>query len=301
MAESDTDTSTNSESEGSRLCFVIAPIGSARSETRRQTDGLLQEAIRPVVGEEFGFEVKAAHELPEAGSITRQVIQRLLYAELVIADLTDLNPNVMYELAVRHATGKPVIPIAEKGTSLPFDITTERTMFYENTMHGLSEIKTALSEAIESVMERSEPDNPIFRAQRDFQMRKAIHEGGNDKMGYILNRLDDLTSSIFSLQKSNSKSKKLKGLTESYSCLIEYKEESSLSDYISSVNSKISNDININIKNIDKRLAIIEFTSDDSKIDVELEVKGAVWDSSSGNSVNVVGAGIGYTKNITYY
>lgn len=186
------DEDANADRNGE--CFVIAPIGDPRTETRRQTDGLLREAIRPVIEDDLGLEVTAAHELPEAGSITRQVLQHLLEAELVVADLTELNANVMYELAVRHAKGRPVVPIAERGTSLPFDITTERTIFYEEGFHGLSKLKPKLVEAAQAALEDQEPDNPIYRAKQDFAMREAV--AGDDKMEFILDRLDDIESSL---------------------------------------------------------------------------------------------------------
>lgn len=180
--------------DGNRACFVVAPIGSPNSDVRNQTNGLLDEAIRPIVEEKLGLEVIAPHEIAEAGSITRQVIQRLLEAELVIADLTGLNANVMYELAVRHAKGRPVVPIAEKNTSLPFDITTERTIFYEESFHGLNDLKPKLEDAARAAIEDEEPDNPIYRAQQDFQMREAV--AGDDKMEYVMDRLDDINSAI---------------------------------------------------------------------------------------------------------
>ena len=53
----------------------------------------------------------------------------ILNADLVVADFTDLNPNALYELGIRHSTLKPVIHIAKAGTALPFD--TERVNDFE--------------------------------------------------------------------------------------------------------------------------------------------------------------------------
>ncbi len=195
MSEDEPEGSTDGQAEPveSQECFVIAPIGPPRSDTRDQTEGLLDEAIRPVL-KGFGLDVTAPHEIAEAGSIPKQVIQHLLEAELVIADLTDLNPNVMYELAVRHAKGKPVVPIAERDTSLPFDITTQRTIFYEDSMHGLSQLKPTLEDAVEEALSDDSPDNPIYNAQQDFQMREAV--AGDNTMEYLLDRIDDIESSV---------------------------------------------------------------------------------------------------------
>lgn len=195
MSEAEPEVSTDgqAESDEAQECFVIAPIGPPRSDTRDQTEGLLDEAIRPVVMG-FGLDVTAPHQIAEAGSIPKQVIQYLLGSELVIADLTDLNPNVMYELAVRHAKGKPVVPIAERDTSLPFDITTQRTIFYEDSMHGLSQLKPTLEDAVEEALSDDSPDNPIYNAQQDFQMREAV--AGDNTMEYLLDRIDDIESSV---------------------------------------------------------------------------------------------------------
>ena len=161
-------------SDGDEKCFVIAPIDSPGSDARKRTNGILNEAIRPVVEEEYGYKVTASHEIAETGSIPQQVITRLLSAEIVVADLTERNPNVMYELAVRHATGLPIIPIDNEDGSLPFDVATERTIPYENAIHGPTQLKNSLREAVDEIEERHEPDNPIYRAQKNEDMRDAI-------------------------------------------------------------------------------------------------------------------------------
>lgn len=111
-----------------RVCFVIAPIGEPQSETRKRSDQILRCIICPAV-ESKGFTAVRADQISEPGIITNQIIQHTVNDPLVIADLTDRNPNVFYELAVRHAVRKPFVQIARYGEELPFDIAATRTVF----------------------------------------------------------------------------------------------------------------------------------------------------------------------------
>ena len=114
-----------------------------------------------------------AHEIATPGSITRQVIEQLLSAELVIANLTGLNPNVMYELAVRHCKALPAIILAVTGTDLPFDVAGERTILFVDDIAGVKDLKEKLAAAVAAVSDDEVPDNPIYRVVQSDLFRRA--------------------------------------------------------------------------------------------------------------------------------
>jgi hypothetical protein len=134
-------------------CFVIcpigeklAPIGSSGRDTWEQNIQIWEEVIQPAcVG--AGLVPVRADQIGESGEITDQIFRNLRDSHAVIADLTGANPNVMYELGLRHATGKLTVHIGEFGR-LPFDVSTFRTVQFKRTPAGLAEARRNLVEIL---------------------------------------------------------------------------------------------------------------------------------------------------------
>ena len=113
-----------------KICFVISPIGSEGTDIRNRYDQVLKYAITPAV-EKCGFEVIRADSISKSGNITTQIIEHLIQDDMVVADLTDNNPNVFYELAIRHCFKKPYVQIKDNNTKIPFDISNLRTINFD--------------------------------------------------------------------------------------------------------------------------------------------------------------------------
>jgi hypothetical protein len=149
-----------------KICFVICPIGQPGSEIRKRSDQVLNHIITPVV-QECGYEqIIRADQIPKPGIITNQVIQLLIQADLVIADLKGHNPNVYYELAVRHMVGKPIIQIHGEDERLPFDVAQVRSIAInhqdlDSANNGKGQLKRQII-SIENDPNHS--DNPISAA-----------------------------------------------------------------------------------------------------------------------------------------
>jgi hypothetical protein len=88
-----------------------------------------------------------------------------------VADLTGGNPNVYYELSVRHGAQLPVVLIAEEGTKLPFDISQSRVIFFDHTdLNSAGKAREELELQIRASLQ-SPPDNPISDGMRLAQLQ----------------------------------------------------------------------------------------------------------------------------------
>lgn len=150
--------------ESKKRCFVIMPFGKKGTPKYKQNLEMYQNLILPVA-KNAGYEVKRADNFERLGNITRDIIEYLFLADLVIADLTDKNANVFYELGVRHALFRcGTIPLIQDDQQLPFDISNYRTIHYSTeTDAGREFLKSELKECI-AVFEHQQlgqPDNPV--------------------------------------------------------------------------------------------------------------------------------------------
>jgi len=93
---------------------------------------MLGSIVEPAL-EEFGLKVVRADGIEKPGTITRQVFDYLLRARLVVVDLSFHNPNVFYELAIRHAARLPVVQIIRTADRIPFDVNQMRTIPIDTT------------------------------------------------------------------------------------------------------------------------------------------------------------------------
>jgi len=109
------------------VCFYITPIGSEDSEQRKHSDFFMEYVITPAL-KEFSLKLIRADQIGKPGMIGKQVLEHILHARLVIADLSFHNPNVFYELCLRHATRLPTVQIIRASEAVPFDIDQYRTV-----------------------------------------------------------------------------------------------------------------------------------------------------------------------------
>ncbi len=181
-------------SSDKKSCFVIAPIGEPESIIRRHSDQVLRHIIRPAVELRDYYAVRA-DEIAEPGVITSQIMQRVIGDDLVVADLTGLNPNVLYELAVRHAILKPFVQIITQGETIPFDVSGLRTVFFDlQDPDSVADSKEEIARQIEA-LERDSSDlqTPI---SIPLELQRIRQSADSDTPGFqeILSVISDIAS-----------------------------------------------------------------------------------------------------------
>src|SRR3954453_19040660 len=102
-----------------RDCYVIMPFSSTDQCTSEQWTEIYEELFRPSVLD-CGYSCERAQ--PATGSLSRNIIERLRSSFIVLADVTDRNANVFYELGIRHALSKRTIIVSRVGQALPSDL-----------------------------------------------------------------------------------------------------------------------------------------------------------------------------------
>jgi hypothetical protein len=146
--------------QSEKTCFVIGPMGEGLLE---RLNWLAKEVIKPILGD--GYKVFTP-DVDEIGNVMHHVIRSCDRADLVVADTTGNNPNVLYEMAILDAMGRACIPVKfkvdEKADAMPFDRAQYRYFVLDQ---DTSSAQTRLKPVIENVLKQRESgelfENPI--------------------------------------------------------------------------------------------------------------------------------------------
>ena len=147
-----------------KTCFVIMPFDE-RIDAKGNSidfDDVFEYIIKPPL-ESMEVEVIRCDKLPNAGSIHRDMLHHIFNDELAVVDITMLNPNVFYELGVRHTLRRSgTILIRKQGTQNPFNIQGMRTIEYDVSLGGASKAKEKLVESVRCALSNSASDSLVY-------------------------------------------------------------------------------------------------------------------------------------------
>ncbi len=177
------------------VCFFIAPIGEAGTSVREDSDQVLRHIVRPAASR-FGMKAVRADEIAEPGIIASQVIERIVESPLVVADLTGHNPNVFYELAIRHAIRRPFVQLIRKGEAIPFDVATARTVRYELDLNGAAEATEEIARQIEFLQEEPSTLETPISVTLDLQALRGAGDPNSSGAQNLLPLLEDISGAV---------------------------------------------------------------------------------------------------------
>jgi hypothetical protein len=110
-----------------------------------------EDYIKPVCAS-MKLSVRRADDFFTADAVVTDIWKAVVSARLIVADCTDRNPNVFYEIGLAHAIGKPTILLTQKSEDVPFDLRHLRYIAYQLTPHGMREFEEAFKETIVNVL-----------------------------------------------------------------------------------------------------------------------------------------------------
>lgn len=191
----------------------ICPLGEEDSETRKRSDYIEKNIITPVA-KELKFAVKRADKI-NGVVIMDDIITLLKEADIIIADLTDMNPNVFYELGIRQAIKGKCIYIIQKSDDnkdgLPFNLGFSRAHKYvlDGTSGDIKEFKNYIKNSILEI--KDSKWNPCVYLSPE-HLSKAYDatvvldflKGGKSHYSLAKNLFTIPCRNIFLMQRSNS-------------------------------------------------------------------------------------------------
>jgi tetratricopeptide (TPR) repeat protein len=164
------------------LCFVLMPFGTKKDPgggADIDFDSIFEQGIRPGI-EDAGLEPVRADAERTGGIIQKAMFERLLLCDFAVADLTTANPNVFYELGVRHAV-RPATTLAlfAAQQKLPFDVSFLRALQYELSEgnrfgpEAAGRLRTALARRLDELREMARTegvtDSPLFQLLTEYK------------------------------------------------------------------------------------------------------------------------------------
>jgi O-acetyl-ADP-ribose deacetylase (regulator of RNase III) len=159
--------------EKPKQCFVIMPFGEKVDADGKTInfDEIYEKTIRPAITGDPMLRVNGPQldcircdRIAQAGWVHRLMISQIYEADVAVVDLSTLNPNVFYELGVRHALRRTVtVLLCRKGTRTPFNITGFNYIQYDpNDAENLEWVQTRIAEFVANGFRTGQKDSLVY-------------------------------------------------------------------------------------------------------------------------------------------
>ncbi len=126
--------------------FVLMPF-------KKDMLPVYEDHIKPIC-ESMKLFVRRADDFFAAGSVVQDVWAAIISARLIVADCTNRNPNVFYEIGLAHAIGQPTILLTQRADDIPFDLRHLRYISYQLTPRGMKDFEATFKETVRNELGR---------------------------------------------------------------------------------------------------------------------------------------------------
>lgn len=134
------------------MCFGILPFNENRIK-------IFDNVIKPALKNDLGISVFKSGDMAISNSdMIEEIWKSINEAAFILADISDNNPNVFYEVGICHTLGKKMIPICDEDSlekdyknHLPFDLNTRYTIFYKNTAPGGNDLVKKIEKSVKEL------------------------------------------------------------------------------------------------------------------------------------------------------
>lgn len=146
------------------------PFSSTKSRTAEEWTEIFENVHSPAIIESgLGYDCQRSNIRP--GAFIKDILTMLNQADVVLADLTDMNPNVFYELGVRHTLKNRTILVSQSWDDVPSDLSQYGVIIYNITPKGVTEFKQKINSILRDIRDNPErSDNPVS----DYLQLKSI-------------------------------------------------------------------------------------------------------------------------------
>jgi hypothetical protein len=135
------------------FCFVLMPF-------KQEIKPVYEDHIKKVIVG-LGLDCKRADDIFRNTAIIEDIWENINRARILIADLTDKNPNVFYEVGIAHTVGKNVILITQRIEDVPFDLHHLRHIQYEYTPRGMVVFEQRLKATVLNILGRADESQAV--------------------------------------------------------------------------------------------------------------------------------------------
>lgn len=206
------------KNQATKLCYVIMPFSKTKICTEEEWTEIFDKIFKPAV-EGAGRGYQCLRSEATTGNMISKIVNSLYHANVVIADLTDRNPNVFYELGVRHTLQNRTIMIAQRRKDIPSDLHGYASHVYKwKTTAQKGELTKKLRRLLEHIEQDTDrSDNPVsdFLREGSYTVLEFRREENSLKLRALILEFDRISTLLSAfLKRAKPKDTHVPGLRQ---------------------------------------------------------------------------------------